>query len=97
MEEKEFFTREQAVMLISLLIQQGAIAFPISREQLAWLTNDERIERLDAIGETLLALLRQMTGKPDLKPSESEGLLREVKRLEEDPDRPNPPDEENPF
>lgn len=66
-------------------------------EQLAWLTNEERIERLDAIGETLLALLRQMTGKPDLKPSESEGLLREVKRLEEDPDRPNPPDEENPF
>lgn len=35
MEEKEFFTREQAVMLISQLIQQGAIAFPISREQLA--------------------------------------------------------------
>ena len=81
-EEKAFFTQGQAYELIVQMIQNRVIYFPRSNDANAWLGNDERIERLDAIGETLLALLRQLTGKPEMKASESEGLIREVARLE---------------
>lgn len=80
MEEPEFFTQEQAVALITLLLEKGNISFPCLSDEYYW-TNDKRVETLSAVGETLLALLRQLTGKPGVKPSEAEGLIRELERI----------------
>lgn len=58
----------------------------------------KKVETLSAIGETLLALLHQLTGKPGIKPSEAKGLIQELERIQKlepklevpasDPDEP---------
>lgn len=70
MEEKEFFTREQAVMLISQLIQQGAIAFPISREQLSS-AMDSTASRGRMTLKSLRSLLPKRTQSSHPSPSTS--------------------------
>ena len=81
-EEKVFFKKKQAYELILRMIDAKVIYFPVGEESRKWMSNEERIERLDAIGEVLLALLRQLTGRPEMKPSDAEGLIREIQKLE---------------
>lgn len=80
MQKVAFFTQEQAYDLIRLLIEKGDIAFP--RIDKVWASNDDRIERLDGIGESLLALLRQLTGEPGINPSEAADLMKVVRKID---------------
>lgn len=83
MADLAFFTKDQAFALITQLIDKEYIRFP-DKESTKFLDNDRQIENLEAIGETLLALLRQLTGEPGIKPSEAEGLIRELNKLKKD-------------
>lgn len=82
MQKVAFFTQEQAYALIHLLVEKGEITFP--KLDKTWAPNDARIDRLDGIGETLLALLRQLTGDPGIKPSEAPDLMELVKKYDEE-------------
>ena len=81
MQKVAFFTQEQAYALIHLLVEKGDIVFP--KLDKTWTPNGTRIDRLDGIGETLLALLRQLTGDPGIKPSEAPDLMKLVKEHDE--------------
>lgn len=82
MQKVAFFTQEQAYALIHLLVEKGDIVFP--KLDKTWAPNDARIDRLDGIGETLLALLRQLTGDPGINPSEAPDLMELVKKYDEE-------------
>lgn len=82
MQKVAFFTQEQAYALIHLLVEKGDIVFP--KLDKTWAPNDARIDRLDGIGETLLALLRQLTGDPGINPSEAPDLMKLVKKYDEE-------------
>lgn len=81
MQKVAFFTQEQAYGLIHLLIEKGEIVFP--KLEKSWAANGVRIDQLDGIGETLLAMLRQLTGDPGIKPSEAGDLMKLVNEHEE--------------
>lgn len=81
MQKVAFFTQEQAFALIHLLIEKEEIVFP--KLDKSWAENEVRIDQLDGIGETLLALLRQLTGDPGIKPSEAGDLMKLVKEHDE--------------
>lgn len=82
MQKVAFFSQEQAYALIHLLVEKGEIVFPKLDKTSA--ANDVRIDRLDGIGETLLALLRQLTGEPGIMPSEAPDLMKLVKKYDEE-------------
>ena len=81
MQKVAFFTQEQAYGLIHLLIEKGEIVFP--KLEKSWASNEVRIDQLDGIGETLLAMLRQLTGDPGINPSEAPDLMKLINEHEE--------------
>ena len=81
MQKVAFFTQEQAYALIHLLVEKGDIVFP--KLDKTWAKNEDRVNKLDGIGEALLALLRQLTGDPGIKPSEAPDLMKLIKEHEE--------------